>query len=355
MNDKKGWMMEKERKFEKIMALLLAGILLGACGEEATTVTEYPVEPAGEPVELSFVMYKGAVEEEVQADADGMETRAATTRAVDIPTGTLFRIYAYKAGSTDLENPSATAEYKVQADGTGTGKLSLYRGEYDLYMLSYNLQNETPVMTEGTRNIEVYNKKDFMYTQLKGLVVSPEHVGATMMLVPLTTPFKRMGAQVQLRVKAKDGTHPVQPTSLKVNSIQVEGLPETLSFPLGGTGWNDAGNYEGAPVTYYNFSGNNGTVTEFCTSTPQVLLPVNGTKELTFTVKLAVGYMDGDVPKTWEDEEGYKVSIQKALLPGMKYVFDFTLTFYGVLKPSDLTLAVTGYTETEVPSDEIGK
>ena len=72
-----------------------------------------------------------------------------------------------------------------------------------------------------------------------------------------------------------------------------------------------------------------------------------------FTVNLTVGYKDGAIDKTLTDD--FEASVMKVMLPGMKYVFDFTLTFYGVLNPSDLTLAVQGYTEVELPSDDIGK
>lgn len=329
--------------------MLLAGILLGACTEAGDVPP--PAEP-GEPVTVSFVMYKSSAEEDLQSGTD-TQTRAITTRTVGMEAEKLFRVYAYKDGNTELAKPDASAEYTVQADGTATGNMPLYRGKYNLYLVAYNSKTDTPVMTSGSKNIDVHNGRDFMYTQIEGLVVQPENTGATMMSVPLATPFKRMGTQVQIRVKAKDGGQPVRPESLKVNNVKIEGLPETLSFPLGSTGWNAAENYEGPGFTYYNFTKNDYAVTEFRESGKEVLLPVDGTAMLKFTVNLTVGYKDGPEDKTLTDD--YETAIQKVLLPGMRYVFDFTLTFYGVLEPSDLTLAVRGYTETELPSDEIGK
>lgn len=324
--------------FRMIVVMLLASLWLVACtGDEQPAIV--PAEPAGEPVRLSFVMY----------GAD-----ATTRAAIPIPAGTLFRIYAYTAGNTNPESPEATGVYTVQADGTATGDMQLYRGKYDLYMVSYNSTTETPALTAGSKNVDVPNDKDFMHTRLTGLTVQPASTGASLMLVPLTTPFKRMGAQVQLQVKAKGSDYqPINPETLVVNYITVEGLPQTLSFPLGGTDWAPAVNYAGSGVSYSNFTGNSTTVTASRKSNTKVLLPVDGSALLKFTVNLTVGYLNGEKSETVTAD--YITSIQKVLLPGMKYVFDFTLTFYGILEPSDLTLAVRGYTGMPLPSDEIGK
>lgn len=328
--------MMKTVDFGKIAAVLLAGLCLGACtGDMEPAVT--PEEPKGEPVSLSFVMY--------EADA--------TTRAA-VPANTFFTIYAYSDGNPDMASPDAEGVYTVQADGTATGEMRLYRGKYNLYMVSYNSADKTPMRTADTPNVDVLNNNDFMHTHLTDLTVLPASAGASSMLVPLTTPFKRMGAQVQLRVKANGSDHqPINPTSLLVNRITVEGLPDKLSFPLGGTDWETADvDYTGS-VRYETFSKNNYGVTEFRESDQKVLLPVDGSALLKFTVNLTVGYNDNGETKSVTDD--YVTSIQKVLLPGMKYVFDFTLTFYGILEPSDLTLTVRGYTTTPLPSDEIGK
>lgn len=321
--------------FGKIAVMLLAGLCLGACtGDMEPAVT--PEEPKGEPVSLSFVMY--------EADA--------TTRAA-VPANTFFTIYAYSDGNKDMASPDAEGVYTVQADGTATGDMRLYRGKYNLYMVPYNSADKTPMRTAGDKYVDVLNGNDFMHTHLTDLTVLPASAGASSMLVPLTIPFKRMGAQVQLRVKANGSDHqPIIPNSLVVNRITVEGLPDKLSFPLGGTDWETAGvGYTGS-VRYETFSSAN-SVYDFSESEQKVLLPVDGSALLKFTVNLTVGYNDKGETKSVTDD--YVTSIQKVLLPGMKYVFDFTLTFYGILTPSDLTLTVRGYTTTPLPSDEIGK
>ena len=344
--------MKMGNKLNILWIALLVGVLQTAC----TADTEEPVCPPdrGEPVQVSFVMYKGsAVEEDVPEDA-GAGTRATVTAtgAVDMAAGKIFRVYVYEAGSTNWTTPVATAEYTVQADGTATGDMPLYRGQYDFYLFSFNSSTNTPSLSSGGV-IDVYNGSDFMYNRLTGMTVQPGSAGATMMQAPLTTPFKRMGTQVQIRVKAKDGGQPVPPTSLKVNNVKVEGLPEKLSFPLNGTTWNAAADYAGPGFQYSGFTKNDYGVTEFRESSQEVLLPVNASALLKFTVNLTVGYNDAGTNKTLTDD--FEASILKEMKPGMKYVFDFTLTFYGVLDPSDLTLAVQGYTEVELPSDEIGK
>ena len=71
---------------------------------------------------------------------------------------------------------------------------------------------------------------------------------------------------------------------------------------------------------------------------------------LDFEVNLTVGYNEGEDSYTGS----FPASIQKVLLPGMTYQFDFSLTFYGVLKPSDLTLAVKEYDTVDLSSDGLG-
>jgi len=73
--------------------------------------------------------------------------------------------------------------YTVKS-GVATGELYLYRGTYDLYLVSYNSSTEVPELkTDGT--IQVSNGKDFMYTSLKGIVVQPNQTGENMMDIVL--------------------------------------------------------------------------------------------------------------------------------------------------------------------------
>ena len=80
--------------FNRLWVLLLAGVLQAAC-------TAGPDEPVslsdrGEPVEVSFVMYKGSVVEEAVCRDTGGVTRAAVAGAVDMAAGKMFRVYVYE-------------------------------------------------------------------------------------------------------------------------------------------------------------------------------------------------------------------------------------------------------------------
>ena len=89
------------------------------------------------------------------------------------------------------------------------------------------------------------------------------------------------------------------------------------------------------------------------TSDPGVLLPVYGTQKMKFDVNLTVKYKDGDATKNSTDS--YYATIEKALLPGMTYQFDFSLTFYGAIVPSDLTLAIREWTTSNLTGEDLGK
>ena len=89
------------------------------------------------------------------------------------------------------------------------------------------------------------------------------------------------------------------------------------------------------------------------TSDPAVLLPVGGTQKMKFDVNLTVQYKSGSETKTSTDS--YFATIEKALLPGMTYQFDFSLTFYGAIVPSDLTLAIREWTTTNLTGEDLGK
>ena len=194
-----------------------------------------------------------------------------------------------------------------------------------------------------------------MYTTLKGIVVQPNQMGESHMSVTLPNPFKRMGAQVQVSV-AGNTNSPVTPTSLVVRSFLMNGLCESLNYTLGNPAWNAYGGSFGGNYPFSGFT-NNGTgydVKKKRESSPVVLLPVDGTATIDFAIELEVGYSDNGEAKVWKDT--YPASIQKVLLPGMTYQFDFTLTFYGILNPGDLTLAVRDYESTvTVNSDGLGK
>ena len=330
--------MNKKLKDGIVCALWCLGSIgvAGCSGDDA---------PGGEPVALSFQLCR--------LTAGEVSTRADATSA-DMEDGKAFRIYAFPAdASITATQPLDYKDYTVTG-GVATGELYLYRGTYDLYLVSYNSSTDLPVLSAGG-TIATGNGKDFMYTTLKGIVVQPNQTGENHMSVVLPEPFKRMGAQVQVTV-AGNTSSPVTPTSLVVQSFQMKGLCESLTYTLGSSVWNA---HSGAFNGSYPFTGftNNGTgfeVKKKRESSSVVLLPVDGTSTLDFEIELEVGFNDNGTAKVWRDV--YPVSIQKVLLPGMTYLFDFTLTFYGILNPGDLTLAVRDYESTvTIDSDGLGK
>lgn len=335
-------MKNKFLAFNAPLSMLLCMMLLGCSSADPLLPDAEPQPDRGEPVTLTFDMYSATV-----TRAEG-----ASSTAEDMAIGKMFRIYAFEAGSIDYAKSLDNSIYTVQADetdtskpGKATGNLTLYRGTYDLYLVSYN-STDVPAMNSSGAFV-VNNGKDFMYTKLEGIVVQPDKTGDNKMVVSLPKPFTRMGAQVIVTAQAKNGVQPVPVTSLKTNWIKIKGLAETLTYQLGNTSWESNLVYNSS-FTFDKFareSANKPWVSE-----PQVLLPVNGSQMLEFEVNLTVGYDEG----TRSDTRSYPASIQKVLLPGMTYQFDFSLTFYGVLSPSDLTLAVKEYDTVDLSSDGLG-
>lgn len=177
-----------------------------------------------------------------------------------------------------------------------------------------------------------------------------------MMDVVLPAPFKRLGAQIKVSVAAGD-FQPVTPTSLVVNSFEMGGLRASLPYTLGGTTWGAVANETFATTQSFTGFTNNTASHDIKTSresTPVVVLPVDGSAMIPFKVNLTVGYNDNGVSR--KTTNTYPAEIQKVLLPGMTYMFAFTLTFYGILDPADLTLAIGEYESTvTLDSDEMGK
>jgi len=195
-----------------------------------------------------------------------------------------------------------------------------------------------------------------MYTKLEGIVVQPDKTGDNTMLVSLPKPFTRMGAQVITTVKARNSMQPVLPTALVVNSIKVSGLYGSLAYKLNNTSWETPTTAADASYSFEKFDANN--TLDYNpqaprTSDPAVLLPVGGTQKMKFDVNLTVQYKSGSETKTSTDS--YFATIEKALLPGMTYQFDFSLTFYGAIVPSDLTLAIREWTTTNLTGEDLGK
>lgn len=332
---------------------LVLGILLAGCSAGDAVLPDADPNPEpGEPVTLTFDMYSASV---TRADA------ASTSE--DMAIGKIFRIYAFPAGSTSLGTPLDSKNYTVQSSdadaskpGKATGSLTLYRGTYDLYLVSYNSSTEVPEL-DSSGAFTVSNGKDFMYTKLEGIVVQPDKTGDNTMLVSLPKPFTRMGAQMVTTVKARNSMQPVLPTALVVNYIKVSGLYGSLAYKLNNTSWETPTTTTAdASYSFEKFDANN--TLDYNPQAPRtsdlaVLLPVGGTQKMKFDVNLTVKYKDGNLTKTSTDS--YFATIEKALLPGMTYQFDFSLTFYGAIVPSDLTLAIREWTTTNLTGEDLGK
>ena len=212
------------------------------------------------------------------------------------------------------------------------------------------------MLATADNKVHVINGKDFMYTKLENIVVQPDQTGQNMMKVALPRPFTRMNAQVVTTVAARNGTQPVQPTSLVVNYVRINGLRKELTYKLNNTAWEAAASAADDTYTFGSFTLNTADQDVYSkrVSNPAgILLPVDGTQKLTFDVNLTVGYKDGTEDKTMTDT--YKASIEKSLLPGMTYQFDFSLTFYGAIMPTDLTLAIKEWTTTDLKGEGLGQ
>lgn len=307
----------------------------------------------GEAVTLVFDMYGATL---TRADAEG------TTSTTDkMAIGTKFRIYAFKAG--DLAAPLDNRIYEIQPDesdptqpGKATGKLTLYRGNYDLYLVSYNSSNDIPELKDGA--FMVGNGKDFMYTKLENIVVQPNQTGENQMLVSLPRPFTRMGAQIVTSVKARNSYQPVTPNKMLVNYIKVTNLHSQLTYKLNSISWEKSTEATDGSYTFLSDDFENNTLEYEVTgenrkSDPGVLLPVDDSQKLKFEVNLTVYYTDNSIIKI--STSSYYATIEKSLLPGMTYRFDFSLTFYGAIVPSDLTLGIREWTTTELTGENMGK
>lgn len=337
--------------------LLLVGVTVPSGCSSSDTLPSEPELDAGEPVAVSFSLYRytAEVEEKANTRVEGIPQ--------DMALGKTFRVYAYPKDATDLASPKATAVYTVTTAATptepakATGELSLYRGAYDLYLVSYNLESETPELISGKSIIKAGNGKDMMYTTLKNVVIQPNSTGANQLDVQLNNPFTRMGSQVKVKVKGNSDS-PVAITGIDApNYLTISGLPLSLDYELGNSDW-DAVLPASSADTYkdsYTFGGfTNESPNDYripWVSKPSVVLPVDGSQLLNFDVNLKVWYEN----RTKSVTDSYKVSIQKTLLPGMTYEFEFTLTFYGILSPTDLTLAVREYDTVTLSSDGLGK
>lgn len=315
--------------------LLLGGLL--ACSGDADTDQGGVLQPddPGKAIQLSFKLYD-------------VEVTRADVPSTTLEEGVKLRIYAYSKGAdTDKADPLAEGIYTVGQNGVATGNLYLYRGEYDLYLVSYNSSIETPVLNEMTHRIDVNNGSDFMHAELKGIVVQPTTIGTYQMEVALPEAFKRMATNLTVKVKAAT-TQPISINELTLNSFYIDGLSSSCKYLLGSAVWGTATPMVDEQYQVLSFEGTPESYSTGYISEPFVIFPVDGNTQLNFTINLTVKYSGKFLTKD------YKASIRKALLPGMKYTLEFILTFYGEIVSTDLTLKLYDYNGVELSTDSMG-
>lgn len=324
----------KQLFIQQISAVLL--LMLVSCQNEVVP------EPTGEKIALSFRLF--------QAELTKAETNTSTTMAV----GTMLRAYAYKKDDLTTGKSVGYGDYKI-ADDLETAEalegkgLTLYRGEYDIYLLSYNDPNYVPE-TDLNNLVSVTNGYDFMYTSLKGISVKPTSGGADMMSVDLPSPFTRLCSNVIVKVKAASATQPVPFTVLKVSSVKINKLSGDLLYQMGNTAWENNSVSQTGEASITSFTNNTGSdIYTFRESSPLVILPLTGSEPLEFQLNLNIGE-ESNAPLFT-----YTPKVYKSFLPGMTYEFEFTLTFFGDTKPTDLSLAILEYTTVKFSSDDVGK
>lgn len=313
-------------------------LLLTACRNEVVP------EDRGEQVTLSFDLYKAEL------------TKAEN--ATLMPAGKKFYAYAYEQGSTTDQAPVGSGIYTVDEKGTATGNLTLYRGVYNIYLVSYYDDYYVPELGDNYL-ITVSNEKDFMHTALKNVTVQPTP-GQNMMSVPLTDPFTRLCSNVIVKVRASN-TQPVTVGWLTVSDITIQNLSAPLSYQLGEDNLKTSSALYTESLSFKGINFKPETAGQEQVTTPkaseaQVVLPINGTTPLKFNISLNITYNknggpDGSVTEPFN----YEASVRKIFLPGMTYVFDFTLTFFGALDPADLTLGILEYTTVSDNTDNVGE
>lgn len=332
-------------KIKQLFIQLTLGmlLLLSACQNEVIP------EQTGDKVALSFNLYRGEL------------TKAANATTL-LPDGSKIRAYAYTKGAVTTGSPVSYGDYVVDASGKATALkenevdkgLTLYRGNYDIYLVSYNDKNYVPE-TANDNLLHVSNGNDFMYSTLKGITVQPTSGGANTMSVDLPEPFTRLCSQVIVTVKAGEGTQPVPFTYLVVTSVNVNKLSDDLSYQMGTTSWVDENVAQiDKKETISEFTNNTGgNITTARKSEPLVVLPLTGNNPLEFEINLNIGFNPDNnyVVKSFT----YNTKVYKSFLPGMTYRFDFTLTFFGDQKPTDLSLAILEYTTVKISTDDVGK
>lgn len=299
-----------------------------------------------------------------------------TTGTSILGVGTLFKVYAYNQGTRieDATVPVAEGTYKVTSNGgvqaieSLSGKdLRLYAGTYDLYFVSANsiVDANVPSVSSGSLITGLDNGKDFLYTSMKNVGVRSVNAGDTNFLITLNKPFRRMCSALLLKVKAKTGSHPVLPRSLKLISATISHLSGKCNFLLGNEFlpvFFEAAEYTGSctlnPDLFQNNEGavsSDGAITTAIPTTGiYQVLPTSGSAILEIDIVLEVGYQKNNDTNIIKGQYPYKITVNKALQAGRCYEFTFNLTFYDNYVPDNLELDIVPYIESNQDTGHVG-
>lgn len=352
----------------KFLPLLLAlPLLLTACDTGETLVDTGSERELAISFDLSGT---GVLLESVASD--GSLTRAANVQ--NLADGTLLSIRAYKKvynGDNTLKGTifADAGVYQVETDGTkatvyasaGTGAvLQLTRGTYDLYFLSYNSTTEYPATTTETEAVD--NGQDLIATSLKDVIIQADKDGQVSLTISLDgAPFSHLCSRIQAELKVPKN-QPVLMGKIEALNISVGNLNKDATYE-----WqkamlaflharDDASSVN--LVTGHSFAENGSwdNAAEHSYQSPETyVLPLDETAPLKFNVTMHITYQttSGGNPTT-DTNFSAAVELPKMLLPGKSYRFVFTLTYYGILIPSDLTLDVVSYIPVDLHPGDVG-
>lgn len=339
----------------RILSLLLLAVIATACNKDM------PALPSGSDTPPS-----GNELLSIRFEQPDKQPRAIT-ETTSLTSGIRFKVYAYNQGTVITRNttPLAEASYQVATDNSGkiesieNTALKLFAGIYDFYFVSYNSAIDTPTAGTGTSSSLVSgiaNGRDFLYTAMRDVAIRSTGAGEGTFTVTLSEPFKRLSSAMKVSVKAAD-THPVTPTSLKVESIAVSGLSDNRSFVLGQDALETGGQYAQGhtfPASAFTVAGdgNETNLTNPRASSDYLILPTDGSAGLHFTVTLKVSYNGESGTPITDEEFVYEIPLTKSLLAGVRYEFAFTLTFFDHYLPGNLELDVVPF--VEVPPLDTG-
>lgn len=339
--------MNMKRYYYRLIGLAFTSVLLAACTQQ----DEPSSESGGQRLTIDFD-FTGA----------GVTVAPSATRAAavtDMKAGTEFIVRAY-TGATLVDD----GIYKITTDGSGKlvseptdagNSLSLTRGTYDFYFISYYPpESSTPECptVKSDNTVEVDNGKDFITTSIQGMKIQSDYDGQVTMTIPMAAyPFSHLCTRVKATLEIPT-EQVVAPTAIEKISITMDNLPGNATFTFPGTSFTGYGGRadenkvsllawtEKKKITAADAS--DGFLARY-SSADGFVIPLNDKEPLKFNVVMNVYYKNstsGEVCKNFTQS----LELTKALLPGKSYNFVFTLSYYGDYTPADLTLNVQEFT-----------